>query len=145
MIEEHVQTNQYGVSNHLTGCNHHHSTEKHPLYNLMPMKLDVYTPILSHKSSTSCHRSVFLSFSNSGLIKLAFEWMNVKPWISKLSKVGYKKRYIPPLPTSGGFWWCLYQSCSSKTLKVVNPISLDCDKYFFKKPTIFCVFTLKAL
>jgi len=45
--------------------------EKYLLFNLMPMKLDIYTPILPHKSRTSYPQSAFLAFLNFELIELA--------------------------------------------------------------------------
>jgi hypothetical protein len=114
----------------------------------MPTNLGVYIPILPQKSLTSCPRLVFPTFSDSGFIELIHlnEWM----WSYiplNWARLDPNERCAPSLPTLDGFQWCLHWSCSSEALKMVNPINLDHDIYFLKKPPFFfqCVYTWKLL
>jgi len=142
---EHVQANKCGLSYHLKGYSHHHSTKKHPLNNSIPIKLDVYTLILPQTSQTSCPRSTSLYFEILGWSS-RYLWMNEFEATDLQIEQGWIKMKGMHLfyQLQGGSQLHLHQSCSDETLKVINPISFDCDTYFKKPPIFLCVFTFKA-
>jgi hypothetical protein len=73
-----------------------------------------------------------------------FEWM-WSYWHLNWARLDPNEMCIPFLPTSGGFQWRLYQSCSNEASKVINLFNLNCDIYFLKKKPPFLCSHLKLL
>jgi len=112
----------------------------------MPIKLDVYTLILPQMSQTSCPRSTSLYFEILGWSSW-YLWMNEFEATDLQIEQGWIQMKGMHLlyQLQGGSQLHLHQSCSDETLKVVNPINLDCDTYFKKPPIFFVCSHLKLL
>jgi len=141
----HLQANEYGISDHLKGCNHHHLTKNHPLYKDQLLISNVYISFSSMISTTSCPWSAINTLADSEMIELtpSSKWM----WSYRLlnrAKLDPNKICAPPLPTSSGLQWRWRCNCSDKTLKVGNSVIDDCDIHFVKPVICFCLFILEV-
>jgi len=133
-----VLADRVGTFRRINGISdHHHSTEKYPLYIDQLPPSNIYISF-SSMNSTSCPRAAITSFSDSRLIGLTFsnEWIwsyRLLNWVN----LNPNRRWATPLPRVGGLQWRWHWSCSNKALKVVNwSVIYGCDTHFIK-PLIF--------